>query len=111
MYENSTKERVLFWYLLLEQYGPTNNDIKFPDNYTADALRRTPLIKSDVTEGNITRETLSESYCADKVDGDTFPLTYRIIDKYQWKYKELVDKLKCANYHTKYSCGGVKSHS
>ena len=28
-----------------------------------------------------------------------------MIDKYQRRYKNLVEKLKCANYRTKYICG------
>ena len=37
-----------------------------------------------------------------------FPIKYLIIDKYQWKDKELVEKLKHESYHIKYFCGGVK---
>ena len=47
-------------------------------------------------------------YCVDELDIGTFPLTYQIIDKYQCKYKELVDKLKCKNCHDKYFCEGIK---
>ena len=42
----------------------------------------------------------------DQLDGNTSPLTYRTINKYQHKDKELVEKLKCANYHTKSFRGG-----
>ena len=35
-----------------------------------------------------------------------FPITCRIIYQYQRKDKELLDRLKCANYQTKYFCGG-----
>ena len=40
------------------------------------------------------------------MDNDEFPLTYRRIYIYQRKHKELVAKLKFANYHTKYVFGG-----
>ena len=36
------------------------------------------------------------------------PTNIKMINKYQQKYKELVDKLKHTNYHTKYSRGGGK---
>ena len=49
---------------------------------------------------------LFDSYCAKKLDGDMLTLTYQKIDKYQRKDNELVDKLKHANYHTKYFRGG-----
>ena len=39
------------------------------DNDTKEALRRLPLKKYDVTESNITSETLAEIYCVDKLDG------------------------------------------
>ena len=61
-----------------------------------------------MTENNNTRETLDEIYCVDKLDGDMFPLTNQTIDKYQWKYKELLDKLQHANYNTKFFRGGGK---
>ena len=61
------------------------------------------FINSDATGSVDTRETLAENYCIDKLDGDIFPLTYQIIDKYQqkdkksqvyWKYNQ---KLKYLN--------------
>ena len=64
-------------------------------------MRRLTLIISDITEGKITRENLADIYCVNEWDEDTFPLTYRMINKYQRKYKELVSKLKNASYHTK----------
>ena len=65
------------------------------------ALRSIPFINSYVTERNITNENLADSYCDNKLDGDMFPLTYQIIDKYQQKYEELVAKIKRTNCHTK----------
>ena len=80
--------------------------IKGPDNNAADTLSRLPLIKSDVKEINFTREKVAESYGVDQLDGDIFPLTYQTINKYQCKDKELLEKSRCANYHTKYFKGG-----
>ena len=88
--------------LQLEEDFPTIKYIKLNNNYAVDTLSRLLFIKSDVTESNITREYLYDSNCVDIFYGDTFLLTYQIIDKYQQKEKYLIDKLKCANYHTKY---------
>ena len=90
----------------MEEYSPKILCIKGTDNEAADALSRLILINSDVKKKQITRENLSERYCVSKLDRDTFPLTYLMIDKYKRKDKELVEKLKCANYRKKYLCGG-----
>ena len=42
------------------------------NNDAADALTRIPFINSGVTYIKITREYLSEIYCVNKYDGDTF---------------------------------------
>ena len=106
IFDNFTTERVLRWRLILEEYGTEIKYIKGPDNNAADALISLPLINSDVEESKITREQLDESYGAEKLDGDTFSLTYRAIHKYQRKDKNLVEILKCANFCTKYFRGG-----
>ena len=54
-YNNFTIERVFFWRLRLEEYGLIINYIKGTDNDAADTLIRIPLIKSDITESNITQ--------------------------------------------------------
>ena len=91
---------------MLEEYIHEIKYIKGPDNDAVVALSRLPLINFYVTEINVTREQLAERYSVDQLDGNMFPLTYRTIHKYQRKYKELVEKLKCANYHTKSFRGG-----
>ena len=55
-------------------------------------------------ESNIAREILAENYGVDKIDINTFPLKYQTIYKYQQKIKNLVEKPRRANYHTKYFC-------
>ena len=87
---------------MLEEYGPVIKYIKGPDNDAADTLCRLSLSNSDVEERKITKERSAESYCVNKLYIDTFPLTYITIDKYRCKDKNLVEKLKHANYHTKY---------
>ena len=74
---------MLLWSLLSEEYWPTIKYIKWTDNDAVDALTRIMLNKSDLTESSITRETLSERYYVDKLDGSTLPLIYRMIDKHQ----------------------------
>ena len=69
-------------------------------------MSRLPLINYDVTESDITREHLLESYCFDKLDIDPFPLTYQTIYKYKRKDKNQVETLKHADHHTKYFRGG-----
>ena len=64
---------------MLEEYGPIIKYIKGRDNDTEDTLSRLLLIISDVTESDITRETLSDNYRVDKLDDNTSPLTYRKI--------------------------------
>ena len=77
---------------MLEEYRPEIKYIKGPDNDTSDAVSRMPLLNYDVTESNITREQLAEIYGVDQLDGDTFPLTYQMKNKYQRKDKNLVKK-------------------
>ena len=108
-FEKFTTEIVLRWRLMLEEYGPEIKYIEVPDNCVGGALNRLPLINSDITESKITRKQLAENYFVDQLDGHTLPLTYQKINKYQRKDKELVEKLKCANYHTKYFHGGVNT--
>ena len=91
---------------MLEEYGPQIKYIKGHDNHASDTLSRLPLINYDVTESDITREHLLESYCFDKLDIDPFPLTYQTIYKYKRKDKNQVETLKHADHHTKYFRGG-----
>ena len=71
-----------------------------------DNLSRLTLINSYIKESVITGENLSGSYCVYKLDSDILPLPYRMIDRYQRKYKELTEKRKRENYHTKHFRGG-----
>ena len=68
---------------MLEEFCPKIKYIKGLDNDAADALIRMTSIKSGVTDRDVTRGYLSESYSVDKLDSDTLSLTYRTIHKYQ----------------------------
>ena len=108
MYDNFKTEIMLLWCLLLKEYGPIIKYIKGTDNDAKYALSRLPLIGADVTERDITRENLADRYCVKTFDGDEFPLLYQKIEEYELKDKELLDKLKPSNYHTKnYRGGGI----
>ena len=72
---------------MLKEYGPDIKYIKGPDNDAANTLIRMVLITTEVTESDITREHLPDSYCVEKLDSEKLPLTYRMIDKYQLKDK------------------------
>ena len=86
----------------MEEYGPIIKYIKGPDNYATDSLSMLPLINSDIIEWKIIKEKLDDSYCVDKYDDNTFPLTYLMINKYQCKYKELVTKQKHAMHYSQW---------
>ena len=91
MYQNFKTERVLCWRFLLEKYVPYIKYIKGNNNDSADAFSSILLFKYDVKYINITKKTLSGSYCVNKLDGNMFPLIYQIIDIYQRKYQVLVE--------------------
>ena len=97
-FENFTTERVQHWRLMMEEYEPKIKYIKVTDNDAVDTLSGLPLIKYDVKKSDVTREKLVESYGVDQLEGKKTPLTYQTINKYQLKDKELIEKLKCANY-------------
>ena len=69
-------------------------------------MSRLPLIKYDVEDSDVRRGTLAEIYGVHKLDRYTLPLTYQTIEKYQRKLKNLVEKMKSANYHAKSFRGG-----
>ena len=71
---------MLFSSLLLEEYVPIIKYIKGPDNDMEYDLERITLIKYDATENNITGETLTDSYCVDKLYGGMLPLTCQMIN-------------------------------
>ena len=85
VYDNFTKEKVLCWRLLLEEYAPTIKYIKGYDNVTVDTLIMLPIINSYVKDSSITREYSAEICCVQKLDSNTFSLTYQTIDKYHRK--------------------------
>ena len=132
--KNIINDRVLRWRLLLEEYGPEIIYLKGKANNAADAMSRLPIeehycfrtvkalcsLPSDDTyiqECDVDAKYLSETYGIEELEAGTFPLTYKIIDKYQRKDKDLLNKLKrtidsssstdhTSSYHTKSFRGG-----
>ena len=108
--------------------------IKGENNGAADAMSRLPkeetnnirVVKSlcnlpttddYIQECDVTTQYMSETYGVDKLELGTFPLTYKLLDKYQRKDKQLLKILKrtidstsstdhTSSYHTKSFRGG-----
>ena len=108
MYTNFNTKRVLRWRLLLEEFGPEIIYVKGSENDVADALSHLPKTEGTGSDGQVTREALADLYGVDKLDDDTFPLKYKIIDKYQQKDPKVIDNLKRAVYQMETFVGAVK---
>ena len=59
-----------------EDYIPNIKSIKGSDNDTVENLISLPLLNYDITESDMTRESLSEIYCFHKLYGNTLPLPH-----------------------------------
>ena len=68
---------------MMEEYGPDIKYIKLPDIDAVYSLIWILFINSEAKESDITREILSERYCVNELDSETFPLKHPTIDKYQ----------------------------
>ena len=84
---------------------------------TVRALCNLPTDDTCIQECNVTAQYMSETYGIEELETGTFPLTYKIIDKYQRKDKQLLKILKrtidsntstdhTSSYHTKSFRGG-----
>ena len=63
-------------------------------NIVTDALSQIPNNENQNTthESNYTMEAMPEINDKEKLSEDTFPVKFKIIDQYQWKYPGLMDK-------------------
>jgi hypothetical protein len=85
-----------------------NETQAFESFYVAKALSRleTDCDFDEFEEHTVTDTELAEYYGMDDLPKDTFPLTYKILDKYQRKDKEILNKLKKKTYHANDFHGG-----
>ena len=73
------------WRLLIEEFGPTLHYFPGNKNVVADGLSRLEYDDDDVTP---------EQFALEKEDINEYPLSYKIIMKYQQKDKALLKKAK-----------------
>ena len=78
---------MLQWILILEEYGPDIEYIKGEKNIAADALSRLPnKVNQETThEKTYTTETMSEIYDIEELPEGSFPLSFNLIESYQWE--------------------------
>ena len=106
-YKNFNMERVMRWWLLIEEFGPTIEYIKGPKNIVANALSRLDLesLPSDPQD-------MVDCYGLDKDDlpSNALLITYQLINHEQNKDKTLLAIVKGAKHYTlKEFRGGSRS--
>jgi hypothetical protein len=110
-HKNFNTERVLRWRLILEEYNPELIYIKRENNVVADALSRLNFTPSSL-EANLFSEKNAELFGIADEDFPvpSYPLEYRVIDRYQQRDRALLAKLKqnASGYAVKPFCGGGK---
>ena len=89
--KNFNTDRMLWWILILEEYGPDIEYILGKKYIAVDALSR--LLNNgnqDTThESTYTTEKMSELCYIEELTVDTFPLSFKIIDRCQREYSIL----------------------
>ena len=121
--KNYNSDRVMRWRLLIEEYGPNLIHLPGHTNVVADALSRLDTEEymtstspvdanpaellnemsytvTDYREDEYSNEMLADLYDVDELPEEAYPLTYKIIDKYQLKDPILKDKLGRSIYVT-----------
>ena len=63
-------------------------------------------IQRTTHKSNYTMETMSKLQNIDKLTKGMFPLPFKIIDRYNWDYPSLHEKLNCAKYKGYFFHGG-----
>ena len=86
---------MLQWRLILEEYGPDIEYIMGKKNIAADALSRLPNngYQDTTHESTYTTETMSELYYIGELSEGTFPLSFKLIYRYQQEDQILTEKL------------------
>ena len=96
MCNNFNTDRVLWWRIILEEYGPDIEYIQGANNIAAYALSRLPNNgnQESTHEKMYTTETMSELYDIKELPEGTFSLSFNLINHYQWEEPSPTEKLK-----------------
>ena len=112
-YKNFNSDRVMRWRLFIEEYSPDLRYVKGEHNIVADALSRLDFLQPPLDEAHFTDELRSDLYCyaQDEHSENEFPLSYRVLGKFQAKDEQILKKLQQKNtpYHLKSFHGGGKA--
>ena len=107
-YKNFNTEHFMWWWLLIEEFGPIIEYIKGPKNIVPDALSGLNLISSP---SNV--QDVADCYGLNKDDlpSNAFPITYQLINRKQNNDKTLLATIKngAKNYLLKEFHGGGRS--
>ena len=98
--KNFNTNRVLWWILILEEYGAYIEFIKGNKNIAADALSRLHNNGNQETthEQTYTTKTMSKLYNIKELPEATIPLYFNVIDRYQQDKTFLTEKMKCIEF-------------
>ena len=101
-YKVFNTDRVMRWRLIIEEYGPTLKYVPGDKNLVADALSRLPKLQrlhtacqEDITDIPPSRR-LHEAFAweKDNLPDHAFPISFKLIQKYQKLDKKLLQKAK-----------------
>ena len=100
MYKNFNSDIVLQWILLLESYGPDIKYIPGKKYIAVDALSQLSNNgnQKPTHESTYLTETMPELYYIKELPEGTFPLSFKIVYRYQQEDPILTENLTCAEY-------------
>ena len=84
-YKNSNTNHMLQWRLILEEYGLDIQYIPGVKTISVDALSQLPNNgnQENTHESTYTTETMPELYDIEELPGDMFPLSFKLVYRYQ----------------------------
>ena len=92
VYGNLSNDRIVRWRLLLEEYGPTYVHVKGSDNVVADALSR--MDADFEVQMPSASNTTEMAHAFSKEKDESFPMSPKLIEKYQKTDKSLAKKIQ-----------------